>query len=579
MSDGLVNPVRRLSEARVRAGRRAGEPARQRSRFAWLVLVVAAGLTFGSLLLSQVEATRGDSFGQLVVAQSIIKNGTIELDSYRAFFSKSDGTFDSDVQWRSGHLYHYFPIGVPLVALPAVAVANLAGLDMRDYDNIMQRVLAAMMGAVIVLLLAAMAGFYFSPRIAVGLGMMGLFGTVIGPTVGMALSSHGFEILFVGVALLLLVLRSRGHKVAGVGWILGVDLFLAYLCRPTAVSAIVPMFAYLFFTDRKALLVAALTGGALFAFFVCWSFSEYQTFLPPYYSAGRLGLAHVEDALFGSFFGPSRNLVIFNPFLVVFALLIWWSRRLPRRALFLPATLVAISAGMFAINMASPDWTGLWSYGPRLSSTMTFVLLVCSLCLLGELTAMKLAGRAQLALLAGALALGLVVNLPGLYNPYTWYWNAFPNITQHPDAVALDWRFPQFTANRANLVEKNLVQSREFGVATQVVPLRGDLLIEGDDAQASSGDFSWVPKRSAVLALREFGFGFRTVTIWVNGVPVAERPVGTGSASFSIDVPAAAFTGHEGSSRIAFVGRGTGGRPAFLVLGFSLRSPEPNSPI
>jgi hypothetical protein len=578
MPGGLVSPVERLSDIRARDGRRAGERVRRRPRLAWLILALAAGLAFFGLLLSQVEATRGDSFGQLVVAQSILKNGTIELDSYSAFFRKPDGSYDSDIQPRGGHLYHYFPIGVPVVALPAVALANLAGLDMRDYDGVMQRVLGAAVGAGIVLLLAVIAGLYFRPAIAAGVAVLALFGTVIGPTVGMALSSNGFEVLFVGIAVLLLLLRSHGHRVAGLGLILGVDLFLAYLCRPTAVAAIVPIFAYLFFTDRKTLLVTALTSAALFGLFVCWSYSEYGLFVPPYYEAGRLGLAHIGDALWGSFFGPSRNLLIFNPFLVAFAILAWWARRLPRQALLLPATLMAMAAGFFAINMASPDWTGFWSYGPRLSSTMVFVALLCSLCLVGEMSARKLAGKGRLALLAGALGLGLVIDLPGLYDPYTWYWNAFPNITQHPDAIALDWRFPQFMATRAMLVEKNLVQSRELGVATQVVPLRGDLLMAGEGAQASSGDFSWVANRSAVLALREFGFGFRTVTILVNGVPIAKEAVGTGSGSFSLDIPAAAFAGREDTSQIEFVGRGAGGEPAFLILGFSLRSPEPSPP-
>ena len=212
-----------------------------RASRAWPMLWLAALLTFAALLLGQVEATRGDSFGQLVVAQSIIKNGTIELDRYQAFFQKSDGSYDYDVRWRGGHLYHYFPIGVPLVTLPVVALANLAGFDMRDYDSAAQRILAAATGATIVLLLALMARIYFSPRTAVVVGMLGFFGTVIGPTVGMALSTSGFEILFVGAAALLLLQASHGRRLTGHAWMLGILLFLAYVCRPTAVAVIGPI--------------------------------------------------------------------------------------------------------------------------------------------------------------------------------------------------------------------------------------------------------------------------------------------------------------------------------------------------
>jgi len=43
-------------------------------------------VSFGVLLLGQVEATRSDSCGTLVVSQSIIKNGTVRLHRYEDFF-------------------------------------------------------------------------------------------------------------------------------------------------------------------------------------------------------------------------------------------------------------------------------------------------------------------------------------------------------------------------------------------------------------------------------------------------------------------------------------------------------------
>jgi hypothetical protein len=553
-------------------------PAFRLLNIAWLSLGFAVALSFGGLLLGQVEATRGDSFGQLVVAQSIIKNGTIELDRYRGFFQKDDGSYDVDVMWRAGHLYHYFPVGVPLLTLPVVALANLAGFDMRDYDSAMQRLLGAATGAMIVLLVALIGRIYFPTPVAAGVAILALFGTVIGPTVGMALSTNGFEIVFVGAAALLLLLRAQGRRVSGLAWLVGVTVFLAYICRPTAVAAILPIFAYLLVTDRKTLRICAGVSAALFLLFMYWSHSEYGTLLPPYYSAGRLSLAHVGEALRGTFLGASRNILIFNPFLPVLAVLAWSARRLPREALLLPITFFAIGLGLFAINMASPDWTGLWSYGPRLSCTMAFTFFICCLCLLGELTKRNLADRRQLALLTMTLMVGLIINLPGLYNAYTWYWNSFPNITQHPDAVASDWRFPQFTASRSALIEKNRVQSEEFGLPADVfVPLRGTILLVGGAAPGSSEKFALVRSgRRAVLAFRVLNIGLQAVSVSVNGTPVSEKSLSTGSASFSIDVPASVFVDSPDGNQVSFDAPRRDG-PGVLVLGYSLRFAEPAS--
>jgi hypothetical protein len=231
---------------------------------------------------------------------------------------------------------------------------------------------------------------------------------------------------------------------------------------------------------------------------------------------------------------------------------------------------------MFAINMASPDWTGLWSYGPRLSCTVTFIFLVSCLCLLGELTKRKFTNGRQLAALTVSLMAGLIINLPGLYNPYTWYWNSFPNITQHPDAVAADWRFPQFAMSRSALIEKNRVQSKEFGLPeTEFVPLRGDILLIGGAAPVSSEKFTWLGSgRRALLSFRVFNVGLRVASVLVNGTSVGEESLGTGSASFSIDVPASVFVARADDNHLTFVAKSGRGGLGALVLAYSLRAEE-----
>ena len=332
-------------------------------------------------------------------------------------------------------------------------------------------------------------------------------------------------------------------------------------------------FAYLFVTDRRALLICGTTLALFMALFMGWSLSEYHMLLPPYYSASRLGWSHVGTALRGTFLGPSRNILIFNPFIPVLIAVFWMSRRLSRQALLLPCAFAASGLGFFVINIASPEWTGFWSYGPRLSCTMAFLFFVCCLCLWGELANRKLIKGYFLGVLIVAQVAGLAINLPGLYNPYTWYWNSFPNITQHADPVALDWRFPQFMASRSSLIQKNLAQSRDFGLPSVAqVPLRGNIVLAGGNAEGASAGFSWDSGNPATLAFRVLSVGNHALSISVNGKPVGETSIGSGATSFSVFVPGSVLSGSGGANQIVLSDRALPGGLGFLVVGYSMRA-------
>jgi hypothetical protein len=119
-----------------------------------------ATISFGILLLGQVDSPCSDSFGTLVVAQSIVKSDTVRLDKYQDLFRRENGYYNEVVHWRGRPFYNYFPLDGPVLSVSVVALANLAGLDMRTYDNGGQRVLSAATGALITGL--ARAGLFFS---------------------------------------------------------------------------------------------------------------------------------------------------------------------------------------------------------------------------------------------------------------------------------------------------------------------------------------------------------------------------------------------------------------------------------
>jgi hypothetical protein len=112
---------------------------------------------FVVVLFSPVDATGGDSYGSLLTAQALIRQHTIQLDAYRDYFQLENGSLHYTVEEIDGHLYNSFPLGAPVVSLPVVALTAAVGLEIRDIDRPLQKVLAALSAAVLVLILYTIA--------------------------------------------------------------------------------------------------------------------------------------------------------------------------------------------------------------------------------------------------------------------------------------------------------------------------------------------------------------------------------------------------------------------------------------
>jgi xanthosine utilization system XapX-like protein len=466
-------------------------------------LLIAMLLAMLMVVTSQVRATRGDSLGILVVSQSILETGSVRLDPYRDYFTKPDGTLDQVVREHEGHLYHFFPLGVPLLSLPVVALADLLGVAARDFETPLQKFLAAVSAALLAALLYALANLYFRPTVSAALAILGLVGTIIGSTISSALWSLNYELILFAAAMLLILAHARGQGRPWHPWALGIVLFLAFLVRPTAAAFILWSLLYLLLRERRWFVIAAGVSGGLLLLFVAWSLNEFGAPLPPYYSAGRLGTAGTREALAVVFLSASRNILIWSPVLLLLPVLLWRGRHLPAQVWWPLLVILLSGLSFFLINIFT-DFGGVsergWSYGPRIYTTMALAALLAAIVLAGELR--RRGGRALVVPLFGALALGCLVNLPGIYNPYTWYWNSFPDVTgpAYLDIVN-DWRFPQFLATHDGLERKAEVQAREFGLPDPgFVPLRGTLLL-GPGATPKAISFR-VPSAGGTLHLR-----------------------------------------------------------------------------
>src|SRR4029079_16303364 len=126
--------------------------------------------------------------------------------------------------------------GTPIAAVPAVAIARLAGFDMAraDDDDTVQRVLAAISVGLTAVLASSLAVYWLPWPLAVTLAALFVLGTPVMSTMGTTLWSTNLSLVAVFAALVLLSREERSsgpRRVVLIGALLGFTCW----CRPTAI--------------------------------------------------------------------------------------------------------------------------------------------------------------------------------------------------------------------------------------------------------------------------------------------------------------------------------------------------------
>ena len=320
-------------------------------------------LAFFLAYLSPIDYTFADPWGNLLTAQAILEHGTVRLDAY----ADAAAISDLHLAWpHRRHLYYFFPTGTSVFTVPAVWLASLGGRDMAasDQNSALQGLLSALTVALAFPLIFALCRFFVSAGRSLLLACAFAFGSSTASTLGTALWSSNLTLLFNLLVLVLLVRDRHGPKNAS-PYLLGLLLFCSYFCRPTAAVLVAVTFAYLGLRRRALLAPAALAFSLPFAAFVSFSLSEYGQWLPPYYSASRLGSQEFATALAGNLVSPSRGLLVLCPYLVLTVLgSVVGFRRLWRDDFF---AFGLVWSALHWITISSyPNWWGAWSFGNRL---------------------------------------------------------------------------------------------------------------------------------------------------------------------------------------------------------------------
>jgi hypothetical protein len=452
-----------------------------------------------------------------------------------------------------------------------VALVNAVGLNIVDIDRPLQKVLAAVSAAVLVLILYIIARTWFAPRTSVFISTFGLFGTIIGATVGSAPWSLNYELVFEGLCAIYLVRLDRQRQEPFPAWLLGLFLFLAFLSRPTAAPFILAVLLYLLVRSRQAFVRAAAVSAVLLIGFMVWSHADFHHWLPPYYAPGRLDFAIIPKALWAAIASPSRNIFIWAPFTVLLPFLLWrFGPPSPLILVFLFTAAMTLLSGL-----AFECWWFGHSFGPRGLTDSVFPMLLAVIILCGELATQEDRPRwlSAPAGLLGALVLGSLINLQGLLNPWVYEWTVYPDVDTYPTAIIFDWRYPQFLATRNTVYKKYIAQSTELGfVRNQMVPVHETVLsVSADGRQRETSyrfNLDWPIAHSASLKLVAITMGAPTVNISFN-----DNPVGTlkDRAIFSTRPIIDPDKFVQGSNELKFLSSSpNGGRFAVLVY-FVLR--------
>jgi hypothetical protein len=421
-----------------------------------------AALALASALVvmsATVSYTGSDPRGTLLTAQAIVEHGTFALDAYPGVPS------DYKIVQRAGRRFYAYPPGTPLLAVPAVAIARVAGLDMArpEDDDRLQRVLAAISVGLAAILASLLALRWLPWRPATLLAAVFIFGTPVISTMGTAFWSINATVLAALLALLLLsgldhTRRGLARAVA-TGTVLGAALW----CRPTAVALAGLVIAWMFAralrtpaAARRAAIVNALglTAAVVVAasLLLLMSSLTFGTWLPDYYTGARVAASdRFGTALVAHLVSPSRGVLIFAPAaaLALSAVLIW-----PLRVLRFPLAGLAMAwVGLHLLIVSRfPYWWGGFSFGSRLmvDALPGIFLLLCAAAAVVRDRSSRWRVAGLIVLLVSGAAGAWINSVQGLFNPVTGSWNVSPEIDTYP-GYALDWRLPQFLSTRPRL--------------------------------------------------------------------------------------------------------------------------------
>src|SRR5579872_375732 len=422
------------------------------------LLLLQASLWLGMFMIffASPVLQMSDSQYSMLTAESIIRNHTPDLSSYRIKNYREDLPFDTisgthayQLGRSNGKLLYGFPHGTSILSLPFVAAMDLIGVSPATSDRkynlagevMDQKMLAALLMASLVVIFFCTAmlllDWRWSAIVAIGAGL----GTQVWSTASRGMWSHTWEITLTALVVYLLLaseVRGASMRPMALATLLGWMFFV----RPTAAASVICVSFLILLRFRRDFLRFAATGAFWLFAFIVYSMRIFGTILPFYYQPSRARSDSLALGLFGNLLSPSRGLFIFCPILIAVLFFVFrrW-RHLKSQAL---ALIALIAICLITLSAASyPVWWGGYCYGPRyLTDAIPWFVLLAILGIQAIPCGSRTLSTPVIATGALLLLVSIALNARGAMSIDTFNWN---DRRPHP-AVMLDWSRPQFLA-------------------------------------------------------------------------------------------------------------------------------------
>lgn len=426
---------------------------------------ITAFLLFLTIWCARVNYTQSDPQLTLLASQAIIENGSINLYSYKTGATPeqfSTGKWKFTNRQRNETIYYSYPYGAVFLSIPFVAAGNALGLDMSipAHESWMQCLLAAVSAIIIFFLTDRLLQLLTSSYIALFISLLMAFGSTYMSTVGSALWSFNYQLIFILLAVIQIIKTENGKAERVNPFLFGSLLFGAWLCRPSSLGFIAIAGLWLVFRQRKSIFAFAGMLAAWFLLFVMFSQQTFGLFLPPYYNPFFWTYSTVTYSTFPSrlmamLFSPARGLFVFTP-LLLFAFSGLFSQTLRKNKIYI-GTLIWFVVQII-LSALQPNWWGGWCFGPRLLTDCLPPLILLFAITVNNWLEQGILKR----FMPGILTFGcfgiFAHTIQGMYNPETVKWNNYPNIDDMPAYYMWNWKHTQLLASSTT----NAIKQREL---------------------------------------------------------------------------------------------------------------------
>lgn len=416
-----------------------------------IVAIALCLITFSVFYCSPVRSidnySQSDPRFTLLTAQSIVQNKTIRLDKYITPDLTEDGHYSkASLISINNHHYDYFPIGSAIMMVPVTAVTLFTGRDMTIWSNNYSLQMQTTM--IILALTSILLYLFFRTKLnkltSLLLALSLTYGTSLSSTCGTGLWNFCFEIVFILISMILLFEYYQKHSFPPfIATAIGVLLFMAYLCRPSALIIFCGTML-LFLIQKKIKASSFLLLGFIIPLlgFIIFSYSEYKTLLPPYYSANRVHLSFSTlKTIPKVLLSPSRGLFIYSPQLLATAL---FSLFVLKRKFLITSFALGWITIITAATASFWKWWGGWSFGPRLLTDTIPAFAILTLIIASTLTAGSKRKKAFIIAVTALSFPAIFINIfQGQYNINTSFWNSDMDIDNAPKQ-AESWKDTQF---------------------------------------------------------------------------------------------------------------------------------------